>query len=1141
MADSAKTYVLHVWDQDSSNKEAPNLVSVLMQTLSSNGWEHSASSTDQTNNPEMVILVSLHRDIQTLPLKDAQVFLGALPKEGKVLFVSLGYPDAAAHGCTHASNQASLCDWFFHLPILDAEDQWADFSNWLKDEKAVCASRNIGIDVVLDGVKQYSKALYSAVEEHINQGAFLLEKLCALYEITGTYGYDRVEHDIHSRICQYKNDPGSAEDRHENIGKAVIKKSTADDMTALWDGLRYAHLLKAETNKKILLIDDKATFYADKVKNALSVFGLDIQVDSIDTSRNDNKEVTKKLANYRSFQKLTNMDQQLSVCILSNDGSSDKQDISYIFGEYQVILVDLLMPGPNSREELIGIDIIRGLRRLAIDHASDNKRYNIPDIIAFSMADDVNKVQSAMRYGAAGYIFKPRTLALAGLLGRLGKNPNTPAIHNRRNFRQLYELPDTTVRLLKRMTIPRLRFDRATDKLSDPEKQSRADMFPLAQRMAKLLQRIPKTDLHVHVGSCMSPEFLVVASAVMLLRHENFADILSSYNTFSSFWSGKKKYTFIDELNLAKNICNEFGKYSNDEHGIDCIATKVRGFLLKQIEIYSKSTDQEKFRIFRSILHQSLGIPGHWDNERVIRAIGLKPNIDLFLFLMTQGKPDGQDSLPVIRGKDDIIRFFLLFQAANGGYNKPELCFEGNSLRDCKLLDIFKCGGSTESTSSYREVAKIWEQCRELFYGDLLRQLKNNCWRLSRDGNNQVYCKVSLGRQHDELLCELPAFEEDPISWLLATGTRCNNLLEYLEGCEFSGAEHLRHPWLIHLYAQQASWQFAQQGLMYVELRAAVSGYENSKLGFDFQSACSCMVAAFKNSTQALKARYYSPEKNDYKDWLWNEDGCFGISAIDPCFPQKVGLTLTGKRHKPIRALLREASAAIIFRSDAGESLMSARNFVHAELTRCRFVGFDLAGPEEDFPPELFATEFSQISRMHIPITVHSGENAPPRFVENAVVDLGAKRVGHGLSTAEDRTLMNRLREDRICIELCPSSNFQTNQLVPYKESPGREYPLITYLKNGNAICINTDNPIISYTNIIKEYLMAAWSCGEGERLTLWDLLRIIRMGFIHSFMSVPDRRAVIQLADQALFDLFMNEEIVEGLYLMADELEQLK
>jgi adenosine deaminase len=75
----------------------------------------------------------------------------------------------------------------------------------------------------------------------------------------------------------------------------------------------------------------------------------------------------------------------------------------------------------------------------------------------------------------------------------------------------------------------------------------------------------------------------------------------------------------------------------------------------------------------------------------------------------------------------------------------------------------------------------------------------------------------------------------------------------------------------------------------------------------------------------------------------------------------------------------------------------------------------------------------------------------------------------------------------------------------------------------GIPVCINTDNPIISRTDIVKEYFMASKAIGG---LSLWDALRLVKTGFRHAFLSLPIRKAMIEVVDQILFDLFSDPRV---------------
>jgi len=350
----------------------------------------------------------------------------------------------------------------------------------------------------------------------------------------------------------------------------------------------------------------------------------------------------------------------------------------------------------------------------------------------------------------------------------------------------------------------------------------------------------------------------------------------------------------------------------------------------------------------------------------------------------------------------------------------------------------------------------------------------------------------------------------------------------------------------MRLYARQTLEYLVRHGVLYAELRSAISGYA-SKGHLTNQEACTIFSRSFIEEQKALMDGYSEAQSlgteavppNAKRRWLWCSGQPGGrdhwirlfkplTTSRDPLerhFPAKVNLIFTGKRHKATREMLMEAAAGVLLSSDSNDKSITASEFVRENMINCRVVGFDLAGLEESFPPEMFRSHFEQLSRMHIPITAHAGENASARFVESAVLDLRARRLGHGLALADDEKLMARIREESICIELCPVSNYQTNEFSGTK--PGREYPLKKFLKFGNIVCLNTDNPIVSYTNIVKEFFHASYAYGEPG-LSLWDALRMVRMGFVHSFKGLAERRALIEMVEQMVFDLLIDPGVEE-------------
>ncbi len=121
---------------------------------------------------------------------------------------------------------------------------------------------------------------------------------------------------------------------------------------------------------------------------------------------------------------------------------------------------------------------------------------------------------------------------------------------------------------------------------------------------------------------------------------------------------------------------------------------------------------------------------------------------------------------------------------------------------------------------------------------------------------------------------------------------------------------------------------------------------------------------------------------------------------------------------------------------------------------RSRFLGMDLAGNEVNYPCRLFEEALRPLKVLNIPVTIHAGEAVGPENIWEAIELLGARRIGHGISAIQDPQLMRHLRDKKICLEMCPTSNWLTRS-VPSLE----EHPLPQILRAGIPVCINTDDP----------------------------------------------------------------------------------
>ncbi|BDU50213.1 adenosine deaminase [Haliovirga abyssi] len=126
-------------------------------------------------------------------------------------------------------------------------------------------------------------------------------------------------------------------------------------------------------------------------------------------------------------------------------------------------------------------------------------------------------------------------------------------------------------------------------------------------------------------------------------------------------------------------------------------------------------------------------------------------------------------------------------------------------------------------------------------------------------------------------------------------------------------------------------------------------------------------------------------------------------------------------------------------------------------------VGLDMAGDEKNYSPLIFKEVFEEAREAGINFTIHAGEAAGVKSIREAI-ELGAKRLGHGIRAFEDEELLKEIKEKNIVLEVCPISNFQTKVLADF-----HDYPIKKYLKMGIKLSLNTDNRTVSNTNFIKE------------------------------------------------------------------------
>lgn len=161
----------------------------------------------------------------------------------------------------------------------------------------------------------------------------------------------------------------------------------------------------------------------------------------------------------------------------------------------------------------------------------------------------------------------------------------------------------------------------------------------------------------------------------------------------------------------------------------------------------------------------------------------------------------------------------------------------------------------------------------------------------------------------------------------------------------------------------------------------------------------------------------------------------------------------------------------------------------------------DLAGAEGLYPTKDYEDIFRLANKLGIPFTIHAGEADGPSSVYNAI-RFGAKRIGHGVRSIEDPELIKLLKEKKITLEICPTSNICTN--VYNKIS---DIPIKYFMDNGINITINTDDPVICNTYLRNELMLVK----NAFNLTDEDIIKLQINAINASFASKEVKDEIIK------------------------------
>lgn len=404
------------------------------------------------------------------------------------------------------------------------------------------------------------------------------------------------------------------------------------------------------------------------------------------------------------------------------------------------------------------------------------------------------------------------------------------------------------------------------------------------------------------------------------------------------------------------------------------------------------------------------------------------------------------------------------------------------------------------------ELEKLSAQDRR----ELFRALPKTDLHCHLDGSLRVATVAELASDKkiralaDALGYTLPEdVSERTLSRVLRPGLECKSLVEYLLPFDIICGV-LQTPETLERASYELAQDAAKENVWYLEVRFAPQRHIHDRM-----DGLAVLAAVDRGLARA---------EREYGGRL------------------KTGIIVCAMRHFDERIGYYHRRVRENFRYSSNRELASHCSLEVARLAAearrrgmTRVVAFDLAGPEENFPPGHHTEAFNEIINNLMAITVHAGEGYGPASIKEAVTHLNTHRIGHGTRLLEGNevggggagagggglpssaALLEFLRDHRIAIEVCLTSNLQTKAVRSLDE-----HPLRRLLDEELRVPLCTDNRLVSGVEVTDEYVLAY----DHFKLTAKELRRIVLYGFKAAFVTYQERRRLLLAAKARLREL---------------------
>lgn len=167
--------------------------------------------------------------------------------------------------------------------------------------------------------------------------------------------------------------------------------------------------------------------------------------------------------------------------------------------------------------------------------------------------------------------------------------------------------------------------------------------------------------------------------------------------------------------------------------------------------------------------------------------------------------------------------------------------------------------------------------------------------------------------------------------------------------------------------------------------------------------------------------------------------------------------------------------------------------------------GIDLHGPE-DLPLDSWTEPlWAKAKHNGLVLKAHAGEFGPASNIEHAISNLGVKRIQHGVAAIKSESLMQKLLDDDVCLDMCPISNFKLRVIDEWID-----HPLGDFLNRGIKCTLSTDDPLSFNNNLVDEYM----ACSDKLSMPVDQLITLVKNGFGVSSLTQSEKNTFYREID---------------------------